>query len=342
MSPAATRRSGRAPYVPIVVPWSFDVSSDLERLLEDVRLPDGATRSGLHALGPEICDEIFHDLGLPAPLPRVGTNARLPARHVVLSLREIPAKTLRFDAPTETEKGDAEILAEVRAAAATLVRGRAADFLGIAETQRLVDELQQVAPATVTSVVGKTVPIVLLKDVLQRLVEEGVSIRDLRAILENLAQNVGVDKDPLRLAECVRGALRRQIGYQLTRGETVLSVIALDPLIEDQIQKSIHRTSSGAYLALAPATQREILEGFRQAFEKAGAQLATDAHGPRAGGRPIESGTRPLVVWVKDDFVRRFVHQLVQSAFPDVAVVSVQQMLPDIAIRPLAVVAPRG
>ena len=73
----------------------------------------------------------------------------------------------------------------------------------------------------------------LLADILRRLVEEGVSARDLKAVLEALAQVAHVDKDPLNLAEFVRSQMRRSITHDLTGGNRELGVYLLDPQIED-------------------------------------------------------------------------------------------------------------
>ena len=78
----------------------------------------------------------------------------------------------------------------------------------MAEVQRLLDELEPFAPATVRNVVPKPVSLVLLTDVMRRLVEEGVSVRDLRGVLEALSGVAATEKDPLNLAEYVRSQAR--------------------------------------------------------------------------------------------------------------------------------------
>src|SRR5215469_10411051 len=105
------------------------------------------------------------------------------------------------------------------------------DLLGLAEVQRLLDELEQFAPATVRNVVPKPVTLVLLTDVLRRLVEEQISVRDLRGILEALSSVATSEKDPLNLAEYVRSQMRRAITFRLTRGLGHLEVVLLDSLL---------------------------------------------------------------------------------------------------------------
>ncbi len=194
------------------------------------------------------------------------------------------------------------------------LRARAADFLGLAETQRLLDELEQLAPATVRNVVPKPVPLTVLADILRRLVEERVSIRDLRAVLEALAAVAPVEKDPLNLAEYVRAQLRRAITYRLTKGASRLDVVLLDGVLEDTIRRAVTRTPAGAFLTLPPAAARDVLRAIRSSVE------------PLAGGQ---------VILTQPD-IRRFVRKLLESELPTVEVVSYAELLPEVALRPVA------
>jgi type III secretion protein V len=187
--------------------------------------------------------------------------------------------------------------------------------------QRMLDELEQVAPATVRNVVPKPVSLTLLVDVLRRLAEEGVSIRDLRAILEALATMAATEKDPLTLTELVRSQLRRFITFRLTRGAGSLGVYLLDPVIEDTIRRSITRTPNGAFLTLAPAASRDVIASVRRALEE-----------------PLPPGERrdtaaPRVVLTQPD-IRRFVRKLLDADFPDLVVVSFAELLPEISLHP--------
>ena len=117
----------------------------------------------------------------------------------------------------------------------------------------------------ITSRVPKPVALPLLADVLRRLVEEQVSVRDLRAILEALALAAPTEKDPLALAEFVRAQLRRATTFRLTAGAGDLPVYLLDPGIEDAIRHAITRTAAGSFLALAPAAARDVVTAIRRA-----------------------------------------------------------------------------
>jgi len=306
--PQRTPARGETSFVPMVVPWSIEVSEDLAALLDDV--PGEPARDGLRSVALALRDRIFADLGVPLPPPRVRIAPGLPSRHVVVSLFEVPARVVPIDDGTS----DAEAIASVTSATTDLLRARAADFLGLAETQRLLDELEQFAPATVRNVVPKPVSLTLLSDVLRRLVEERVSIRDLRAILEALASFASTEKDPLNLTELVRAQLRRALTFRLTRGASQLGVVLIDPVIEDSVRRAVTRTPAGAFLTLPPAAARDVVTALKRAAGEAG------------GG----------TVFLTQPDIRRFVRKLVETDLPDATVVSFAELLPEVSLRPLA------
>jgi type III secretion protein V len=312
--PQAGSRKGPA-FVPMVVPWSVEVSEDLEPLLADGRTQAGDDLAGIRSRTLALREQLFAELGVPLPAPRVRAVAGLPSRSFVVSLHEVPARLATLPVGMADEEIAEHVAKETRA----LLRGRAADFLGLAETQRLLDELEQIAPATVRNVVPKPVSLGLLADVLRRLVEEGISIRDLRAILEALSTVAASEKDPLNLAEFVRAQLRRAITFRLTRGVPQLGVILVDPMIEDTIRRAVTRTPAGAFLTLAPAAARDVVAALRRAVAEA-KTTAPDAE--------------PVILTQPD--IRRFTRKLIDVELPDVTVVSFAELLPEVGLRPLA------
>jgi len=311
---AATGARRETSFVPMVVPWSIEVSEDLTGLLDGG--PEDGTES-LRSAALGLRERIFADIGVPLPLPRVRAAAGLPSRHAVISLFEVPARVVAIPEGTT----DADAVLAVTAAAAAILRARAADFLGLAEAQRLLDELEQFAPATVRNVVPKPVSLTLLTDILRRLVEEGVSIRDLRAILEALAGVATSEKDPLNLTELVRSQLRRALTFRLTRGANQLGVVLIDPIIEDTIRRAVTRTPAGAFLTLPPAAARDVVASLRRAV----AEIVQPPGMPPAA---------PVFLTQPD--IRRFVRKLVESELPDAIVVSFAELLPEVTLRPLA------
>jgi type III secretion protein V len=299
-------------FVPIVVPWGLEVSPDLQPLEEDAFKGNELSRPGLRSAMTAMRELLFRDLGVPLPRGRLVVNPELAPRQVVLALQEIPTRLVQI--PDSVP--EAEIAAFLIGQVMPSLRARAADYLGIAETQGLLDQLEQIAPATVRQLVPKPVSVPLLADVLRRLVEERISVRDLRSILEALSLVAHAEKDALNLAEFVRSQLRRSITHLLTRGRRELGVLLLDAPIEDTVRGAIQRTAAGSFLALAPAAGRDVIAATRRAL----------AALPQGG---------PQVLLTQPD-IRRFVKKLFEVDFPELEVVSYTELLPEIAIRPLA------
>ena len=301
-------------FLPVVVPWSFEVAADLESLLDDDVRGGELRRPGIRAAASAVREVLFRELGVPLPPCRVTVNAELPPRHMVIAIHEVPAHVV--EVPEHVEED--EVADVVVAEALELLRDRAPDFIGIAETQVLLDQLEQIAPATVRQVVPKPVPLTVLADVLRRLVEERVSVRDLKGILEALAQVASTDKDPLNLAEFVRSQMRRSITHELTDGAPELGVFLLEPAIEETIRAAISRTTAGSFLTLAPAAGRDVVTAIRRALRAANDE------------EPIG---RAVLLTQPD--VRRFVRKLVETDLPETRVVSYAELLPEITIKPL-------
>ncbi len=300
-------------FVPVVVPWSVEISADLAAALDDLPTPERLV-PGLRTAALGLRERLFAELGVPLPLPRVRVLDALPARTAVLSIFEVPARVVTV--PEGVDPAGATPLVE--AEAHRLLAARAADFLGLAEVQRLLDELEQYSPAVVRNVVPKPVPLALLADVLRRLVEEGISIRDLRAVLEALASGAATDKDPLNLTELVRSQLRRAITFRLTRGSPALGVVLVDAMIEDTVRRAVTRTPAGSFLTLPPAAARDVVLSLRRAADEATSQ-----------------GASGVVVLTQPD-IRRFLRKLVENDLPDATVVSFAELLPEVSLRPLA------
>ncbi len=312
-SPVDRARIGaREPaFIPLVIPWSVEVSEDLEPMLN--RPPDG-----LRAMAMGLREELFADLGVPLPAPRVRVRSELEPRSVVLSLHEVPTLVLRVPETMPEE----DLVAWVRAPTLHLLRARAADFLGMAEVQRLLDELEHFAPATVRNVVPKPIGLVLLTDVLRRLIEEGLSVRDLRGVLEALSTVATTEKDPLNLAEYVRSQARRAITFRLTAGVGQLDVVLLDPILEETVRRAITRTAVGSFLTLAPQAARDVIASVRKAVRDVDRQ-----------------GSGALVILTQPD-IRRFVRKLLESELPEMWVVSFAELLPEVSLKPVARATP--
>jgi type III secretion protein V len=170
-------------------------------------------------------------------------------------------------------------------------------------------------------VVPKPISLVLLTDVLKRLVEERICVRDLRGVLESLSTVANTEKDPLGLAEYARSQMRRAITYALTGGSGRLDVVLLDSAIEDTVRHGVTRTAAGAFLTLAPHAARDVLSAITRAVKDA---------------RPNPS---PVVILTQPD-IRRFVRKLIEPEMPSAWVVSFAELLPEVTLKPVGRAAP--
>jgi type III secretion protein V len=293
-------------------PWSVTSNPALEARLAVRRGPRGADPAvGLEAATEAARERLFRELGVILPPCRILTRSSQPRAAALLSIREVPAKSLAV--PEELD-GQAAIRALSDSLSEVLIE-RAHDFMGLQETQHLLDELSKVAPASVQQVVPKMVSLTTLSEILRRLVEEGVSVRDLASILEALAQVAHVEKDALVLTEHVRSWLRRAITYEVTRGSGSLEPLTHDESIEDVIRGAISQTVAGSFLTLSPAAGRDIVSSLKRALSACPEQLQR----------------HPVVLTQPD--VRRFVRKLIESELPRARVVTFSELLPETTIR---------
>ena len=219
--------------------------------------------------------------------------------------------------------GDAERVREVgffvRSASEQLLRHvalvlkrQAASFLGVQEVQSLLDAFEKSHPALVREASAK-VAVPVLAEVLRRLADEGVSVRNLRAILEALTEP-GAESEPIALAERCRRALRRHLSHRFACEGTLYAHLA-DPAVEEVLRQALHCAEPGGF-ALDPADAVSILDGVRRAL----------------------AGARDGVILASPD-VRRCLRKLLEGAFPDVTVLTYTELVPELQVRPLGKIA---
>jgi len=175
--------------------------------------------------------------------------------------------------------------------------------------------------------VQKAVPLQRIADVLRRLVQEGVSIRYLREIFESLVVWSARENDIVMLTEYVRVDLGRFIVPRYLDGKGQLRAIVLEADAEKALREAIQQSPSGSFLALAPEKAQALM---------AGAESALSRVGSSDGG---------AVVLAPMD-VRRYLKKLLSSRFPNWAVLSFQELPPNVQLRAvgrlgLQAVAPR-
>jgi type III secretion protein V len=204
---------------------------------------------------------------------------------------------------------------------AAVLRKNARDFVGVQEVQAMLDQLDKAFPALVKEVIPKLISPIKLTDILSRLVEEEISVRDLRGVLQALAEWAQVETDNIMLTEHVRAALKRYISHKYARGANTLVVYLLDPQIEEAVRGAIKHTAGGSHLALEPEIAQEIIQAVK-----------------RQCGTLPPSAQRPVILTAMD--IRRYIRKLLEYEFtPPFSVVSYQELSPDLNIQPVARVA---
>lgn len=147
-----------------------------------------------------------------------------------------------------------------------IIQSHAAELLGREETQQLLDRLGKEAPKLVEDLVPKTLPLGTLQKVLQNLLQEGVHIRDMRTIIEVLADHAMRTQDPEQLSAIVRTSLGRAITQSLFPGNSELQVIALAPQLENILMQAT-QTPGAEGPGLEPGLADQLLRGVSRAAE---------------------------------------------------------------------------
>jgi flagellar biosynthesis protein FlhA len=201
-----------------------------------------------------------------------------------------------------------------------VVRTHANELLGRQEVQALVDTVKKTHPAVVKEVIPDALSLGEVQKVLQNLVKERVSIRDLVSILETMADHVHMTKDPEMLTEFCRVALSRVICKEYSNNEGTINVITLDPQIEQLVQSAIQRTDMGSFLTLDPNVGQEILQAISQ-------QVNTLQ----------ERGLQPILLVAPQ--VRPALRKLTERSFPNLVILSWNEIAPKVNVNSVGMVA---
>lgn len=197
-----------------------------------------------------------------------------------------------------------------------ILRRHADEFIGIQEAKAFLKQMEASSPELVKETL-RLVPLQKIAEVLQRLVSEGVSVRNMRTILNALVQSGQGEKDTVLLTEHVRIALKRQICFQNCAGMNVLPAYILTLDVEDTVRNAIRQSSAGSYLALDARTTQQIIAAIRKAIGPLDQQL----------GKPV------LLTSVD---IRRYMRKLIEVDLYGLPVLSYQELTPDISVHALA------
>ncbi|PWB82199.1 MAG: flagellar biosynthesis protein FlhA [Candidatus Methylomirabilota bacterium] len=200
-----------------------------------------------------------------------------------------------------------------------VIRREARELVGRQEVQALLDHLKQTHPALVDGIIPVQLSLGIVQRVLQGLLMEGVSIRDLPTILEALADYAPYSKDPVLLTEHARQALAKSICRSLLMPDGGLAVLTLGPSMEQTLAEAIVQNEQESYLALEPRLAQKVVEAVAKGVEQC-LPLA---------GQPVflcTAGVRPHL------------RRLIERYLPQVTVLSYNEIGPRVSVKVLKTV----
>ncbi|MCB2182898.1 MAG: flagellar biosynthesis protein FlhA [Desulfobulbaceae bacterium] len=200
-----------------------------------------------------------------------------------------------------------------------VLRSHADELLGRQDAQKLLDNLAKTHPKVVEELVPGLLPLGGVQKVLQNLLRERVSIRDLLTICETLADFAPMGKNPEILTEYVRQKLSRSISSVLTEDDGTLPVLTLATSIEDLIRESVQNTEQGSFLSLDPNMGQKIVEAIQMAVDKVS-----------------QEGYQPILI--STPVIRRHLRKLIERFMPQVVVLSHNELTSQAKIQSLGTI----
>ena len=200
-----------------------------------------------------------------------------------------------------------------------VIRSHISELLTRQDVQNLVDNLKETNPVLVDELIPSLLGLGEVQKILQNLLKEGISIRDLLSIFEILADRASTTRDTDVLTEYVRQGLKRAISGRYFVPNEENFVITVDPKIEQEIMSSIKQTESGAYLTLDPQRVRAIMDDCGEQMKKM-----------------EEQGRTPIVVC--SPIVRMYFKKLAEDYFDDLIVVSYNEVEPNVELKSVGMV----
>nr|QWL74277.1 SctV family type III secretion system export apparatus subunit AscV [Aeromonas hydrophila] len=331
----------------MTVPLLIDVDGALQAELEAIALNDELVR---------VRRALYLDLGVPFPGIHLRFNEGVGAGEYLIQLQEVPVARgllrpgyllvqenasqlellgIPYEEGTPLLPGQPtlwvakehqERIEKMRLAALTpdqvvtwhlshVLREYAEDFIGIQETRYLLEQMEG-SYGELVKEAQRIIPLQRMTEILQRLVGEDISIRNMRAILEAMVEWGQKEKDVVQLTEYIRSSLKRYICYKYANGNNILPAYLLDQQVEEQIRGGVRQTSAGSYLALDPTITQSFLEQVRHTV-----------------GDLTQMQNKPVLIVSMD--IRRYVRKLIEGDYHALPVLSYQELTQQINIQPL-------
>lgn len=200
-----------------------------------------------------------------------------------------------------------------------VIREHIAELLTRQDVQNLVNNLKEGNQALADELVPKLMSLGEIEKVLQNLLREGISIRDLVTIFETLADYAPSTHDTDVLTEYVRQSLKRAISTKYFSTEETTSVVTLDPKLEQRIMDSVKQTENGAYLTMDPEKTKQII------------------HSTEVETKKLEDAGKPMIV-MTSPIVRMYFKKMTQDYFKDLVVVSYNEVEPQIELQSVGMI----
>lgn len=200
-----------------------------------------------------------------------------------------------------------------------VIRSHIAELLTRQDVQNLIDNVKESNPVLIDELVPKLLGIGEIQKVLQNLLSEGISIRDLLTIFETLADHAATTRDTDVLTEYTRQALKRAISSHYFMPNEATSVVTLDPNIEQEIMSSVKQTEQGAYLTIDPERTKLIMASVENEIAK------------------LENlGKNPIIV--TSPIVRMYFKKMTEDYFKDLIVVSYNEIDSNVELQSVGMV----
>lgn len=200
-----------------------------------------------------------------------------------------------------------------------IIRQYLADLLTRQDVQNLVNNVKETNPSLVEELVPKLLGLGDIQKVLQNLLKEGISVRDLVTIFETLADHAASTRDTDILTEYVRQSLKRAISNKYFPMNETTSVVTLDPSLEQEIMGSVKQTEQGAYLTLDPEKTKSIMSSVESEV-----------------GKLEKLGKNPIVI--TSPIVRMYFKRLTEDYFKDLVVVSYNEIDSNVELQSVGMV----
>ena len=200
-----------------------------------------------------------------------------------------------------------------------IIRQYLAELLTRQDVQNLINNVKESNPSLVEELVPKLLGLGDIQKVLQNLLKEGISIRDLVTIFETLADHAATTRDTDILTEYVRQSLKRAITNKYFPMNETTSVVTLDPKLEQEIMSSVKQTEQGAYLTLDPDKTKAIM-----------ASVETEV------GKLEKLGKNPIVI--TSPIVRMYFKRLTEDYYKDLIVVSYNEIDANVELQSVGMV----